>query len=267
MLLQRERQQPVRGRRGPVEVPGVHRMAERDYVADGLRRAVSLEEANLFLIQRVAFDTQVVDIGLFDFENQLLRFPYTIERGERIPDEPVPITDTARELIETRKPMVIDDAEAWAASRGRSLIIQGEAPKSLVFAPLISADRVFGRISLQNLDHGLWHGKLIDEVRHSQPKVYRQLQERPETVCPPDGEPLGAAFDRVKSTLEKLLKKHKTSPIAVVIPEPLFTLVRSLLEEAEVGDLWKAECEEGGWCVVDVDASADLTWRIPELAK
>ena len=99
------------------------------------------------------FDTQVVDIGLFDFDRQLLRFPYTIERGERIPDEPVPITDTARELIETRKPMVIDDAEAWAASRGRSLIIQGEAPKSLVFAPLISADRVFGRISLQNLDH------------------------------------------------------------------------------------------------------------------
>ena len=26
----------------------------------------------------------------------------------------------------------------------------------------------------QNLDHGLWHGKLVDEVRNSQPKVYRQ---------------------------------------------------------------------------------------------
>ena len=121
--------------------------------------------------------------------------------------------------------------------------------------------------TLQNLDHGLWHGKLIDEVRHSQPKVYRQLQEHPETVCPPDGEPLGAAFDRVKAALEKLLKKHKSAAIALVIPEPLFTLVRSLLEDAEVGDLWKAECEEGGWCAVDVDAGAALTWRIPELAK
>src|SRR4051812_34878815 len=29
---------------------------------------------------------------------------------------------------------------------------------------------------LQNVDHGLWHGKLIDEVRQTQPKLYRQGQ-------------------------------------------------------------------------------------------
>jgi broad specificity phosphatase PhoE len=120
---------------------------------------------------------------------------------------------------------------------------------------------------LQNLDHGLWHGKLIDEVRHSHPKVYRQLQEHPETVCPPEGEPLGVAFDRVKAALERLLKKHRTGIIALVVPEPLFALVRSLLEEAEVGDLWKAECEEGGWCSIDVESNVDLTWRGAELSK
>jgi len=120
---------------------------------------------------------------------------------------------------------------------------------------------------LQNLDHGLWHGKLIDEVRHSHPKVYRQLQEHPETVCPPEGEPLGVAFDRVKAALERLLKKHRAGIIALVVPEPLFALVRSLLEEAEVGDLWKAECEEGGWCSIEVAATADLTWRGAELSK
>ncbi len=39
--------------------------------------------------------------------------------------------------------------------------------------------------ALRNLDHGLWQGKLIDEVRRQQPKVYRQCQESPENVCPP----------------------------------------------------------------------------------
>jgi len=121
---------------------------------------------------------------------------------------------------------------------------------------------------LQNLDHGLWHGKLIDEVRHSQPKVYRQLQEHPETVCPPDGEPVGAAFDRVKASFEKLLKKHKSGVVAIVIPEPLLTLVRSLLGETEVGDLWKAECEEGGWHAIEVATPAELVWRgLPETSK
>jgi len=121
---------------------------------------------------------------------------------------------------------------------------------------------------LQNLDHGLWHGKLIDEVRHSQPKVYRQLQEHPETVCPPEGEPVGAAFDRVKTALERLLKKHKTGIVAIVIPEPLLTLVRSLLGETEVGDLWKAECEGGGWHAIEVAIPAELIWRgTPEVSK
>src|SRR5262245_38995032 len=50
---------------------------------------------------------------------------------------------------------------------------------------------------LHNLDHGLWHGKLIDEVRQTQPKVYRQWQENPELVCPPAGESLSAARKRV----------------------------------------------------------------------
>jgi len=121
--------------------------------------------------------------------------------------------------------------------------------------------------NLQNLDHGLWHGKLVDEVRHSHPKVYRQLQEHPETVCPPEGEPLGVAFDRVKAALERLLKKHRSGIIALVVPEPLYTLVRSLLEDVEVGDLWKAECEEGGWHAIDVAPTTDLTWRGAELTK
>jgi broad specificity phosphatase PhoE len=106
---------------------------------------------------------------------------------------------------------------------------------------------------LQNLDHGLWHGKLIDEVKHSQPKVYRQLQEHPETVCPPEGEPVGAAIERVRAALKKLLKKHKSGTIAVVVPEPIASLVRSVLEQCDVGDLWKAECECGGWQAIDIE--------------
>ena len=43
---------------------------------------------------------------------------------------------------------------------------------------------------LQNLDHGLWQGMLVSDVKTKQPKVYRQWQEQPETVCPPQGETL-----------------------------------------------------------------------------
>ena len=56
---------------------------------------------------------------------------------------------------------------------------------------------------LHNLDHGLWQGTLIEDVRRKQPKVYRQWQEQPETVCPPEGEMLPQAAQRVRTALSK----------------------------------------------------------------
>ncbi|MEX2175586.1 MAG: histidine phosphatase family protein [Pirellulaceae bacterium] len=109
---------------------------------------------------------------------------------------------------------------------------------------------------LQNLDHGLWHGKLVDEVKHGQPKVFRQLQDHPETVCPPEGEPVGAAMERVKLAMQRLLRKHKTGTVALVVPEPLASLVASTLGHSAVGDLWKVECQGGGWQAIE--AGCDL---------
>ncbi len=100
---------------------------------------------------------------------------------------------------------------------------------------------------LQNLDHGLWHGKLIDEVKQGQPKVFRQLQDHPQTVCPPEGEPVSDAINRVKTVVEKLQRKHKTGTVALVVPEPLASLVAAAVNHSEVGDLWKVECQGGGW--------------------
>ncbi|HEX5104519.1 MAG TPA: histidine phosphatase family protein [Pirellulaceae bacterium] len=107
---------------------------------------------------------------------------------------------------------------------------------------------------LENLDHGLWQGKRIDEVKTSQPKVFRQLQEHPETVCPPQGEPIGSAIERVREVLARLVRKHRGVTVALVVPEPLASLVRSLLCRCEMPDLWKAECEGGGWELIDISA-------------
>ena len=105
----------------------------------------------------------------------------------------------------------------------------------------------------QNVDHGLWHGKLVDELKQTQPRMYRQLQEHPETVCPPEGEPLGMAQARVKVAVDRLLRKHRSGTIALVLPEPLFSLVQHVLAPGELGDLWKAECQCGGWQLLDLE--------------
>jgi PAS domain S-box-containing protein len=101
------------------------------------------------------FDAQVVDIGMYDFAAGLIRYPYTIERGVRFPDEPTPIelSPTTGELLETKAPILVNDVPAAERERGESWpVLQGEPARSMLFAPLISGDEVRGRISLQNLD-------------------------------------------------------------------------------------------------------------------
>lgn len=106
---------------------------------------------------------------------------------------------------------------------------------------------------LENIDHGLWHGKLIEEFRQKQPKLYRQGQDNPESLCPPGGESLSSAKERVASLIAKLIKKHRHGVVALVAPEPLASMVRSVLEQNDLGDLWKSECDSGNWELIDVE--------------
>jgi len=94
---------------------------------------------------------------------------------------------------------------------------------------------------LHNLDQGLWQGMLISDVKIKQPKVYRQWQEHPETVCPPNGETLQEARERLQQTLVKMAKKHKSGTVALVVAEPLIRVLRNILRDDALGDLWCVE--------------------------
>ena len=104
---------------------------------------------------------------------------------------------------------------------------------------------------LQNLNMGLWQGKLIEDVRQNQKKVYKQWQERPETICPPEGETLAEAIDRVSPSLRKIVKKGDHAVVALVVPQPLCSLVRAVLTDECIGDLWAAERDCGSWELID----------------
>jgi probable phosphoglycerate mutase len=106
--------------------------------------------------------------------------------------------------------------------------------------------------NFQNLDHGLWQGMRVEEVKRKHPKVYRQWQEQPDSVCPPEGETLDAARTRVQGVLRKLLRKHREGTIGLVVPEPLARLVRCQLSHSEVGNLWTAGEEHGSFDVIAV---------------
>lgn len=107
--------------------------------------------------------------------------------------------------------------------------------------------------TLSNIDHGLWQGMLVEDVKRKQPKVFRQWQEQPATICPPEGEMLSGAQERVQAAVTKILKKHKQGAVALVVPEPLASVIQSYLSQGEIGDFWKHGDVCGKWDVLSIE--------------
>jgi broad specificity phosphatase PhoE len=99
----------------------------------------------------------------------------------------------------------------------------------------------------RNVNQGLWQGKLVDEVRRLQPRVYKQFHDNPVGICPPSGEMLDSALQRVESTLDKLVRRHRSGTIAMVIPEPMASVVRCHLLGCDFGDIWTSQLDAGTW--------------------
>jgi phosphoserine phosphatase len=111
--------------------------------------------------------------------------------------------------------------------------------------------------SLHNLDHGLWQGMLVTDVKTKQPKVYRQWQDQPETVCPPQGEPVHDAEERLQQAVAKLAKKYKSDVlVALVLPEPLASLLRHVLRHDDLGDLWTSRNGTAPWEIIEFAPAA-----------
>jgi probable phosphoglycerate mutase len=143
--------------------------------------------------------------------------------------------------------------------------LRGSGMEAVYHAPCASAQQTAEALAaalgikpkqldqMENLNHGLWEGMRVEEVKRKHPKVYRQWQDQPESVCPPEGETLDAARGRVQATLRKLLRKHREGTIGVIVPEPLARLVRCHLNHSELGNLWTAGEEHGRWEAIAVE--------------
>jgi GAF domain-containing protein/DNA-binding response OmpR family regulator/anti-sigma regulatory factor (Ser/Thr protein kinase) len=103
---------------------------------------------------RDIFDAQVVDIGLYDSQENLFYFPYNIERGVRFaPSGPIELVGFRKHVLDTRQYLLINENVAEMAQRyGNPLALRGEPAKSILYVPMIVGSEAKGVISLQNLD-------------------------------------------------------------------------------------------------------------------
>ena len=141
--------------------------------------------------------------------------------------------------------------------------VESFQPKVIYCAPCESAIQTANRLAqshlakvkiieaFRNVDHGLWHGKLIDELKLNHPKVYKLGKEAPAEICPPDGESFQNARERIEKVLRKVLKKSGGQLIAIVIPDPMAGIVQGVLSNEPLGDLWESETDNAKWGLIE----------------
>jgi broad specificity phosphatase PhoE len=81
--------------------------------------------------------------------------------------------------------------------------------------------------TLYNVNHGLWQGLKIADIRRKHPKVFKQWQESPDAICPPGGETLNEAVNRIRKALEKPLKRKGN--LAIVAADPLAAIISAVV--------------------------------------
>ncbi|MDB5352704.1 MAG: fructose-2,6-bisphosphatase [Planctomycetota bacterium] len=86
---------------------------------------------------------------------------------------------------------------------------------------------------LRNLDQGLWQGLQFEEIKRRNLKLFRQWQDDPRTICPPQGEAIEDAMDRIKAALKPLIRRHRDETIGLVAGEPLAQLISCYLRRDE----------------------------------
>ncbi len=93
----------------------------------------------------------------------------------------------------------------------------------------------------RNLDQGLWQGLQIDEIKRRNTRLFRQWIDDPATICPPQGETVERAMDRIKAAFRPLIRRHQDEAIGLVVGEPLARLVACYLRcepRVQLDDRW-----------------------------
>jgi probable phosphoglycerate mutase len=112
------------------------------------------------------------------------------------------------------------DAAAYIAARYQPAAIYSSPLQrcrdcAIVLADLLSMPLPQVRPQLNDIDYGLWQGRLATEVAQAEPQRYAQWQHAPAGFTFPQGESLAMVADRTRADLAAVAQRHGGQTIAV----------------------------------------------------
>jgi len=107
--------------------------------------------------------------------------------------------------------------------------------------------------NLVEISHGLWEGKLEEEIKQTWPEMLKNWHEKPESVTMPDGESIKQVSDRAISAWNLICKLQQENDTTLVVAHDAVnkTLICHVLG-LTYSDIWMIKQGNGGITVIDI---------------
>jgi phosphoserine phosphatase len=116
------------------------------------------------------------------------------------------------------------------------------------------------RIDLTEICHGLWEGKLEEEIESSFPGMLREWKSAPETVQMPEGENLQQVWDRAIACWEEIVKTYSEGDgprtVLVVAHDAINKVILCYLLGLQPANFWNIKQGNGAVSVIDYPKGA-----------
>ena len=136
-------------------------------------------------------------------------------------------------------------SEADAISKDLQLIEAALATDGIVVSRDREARRLFARAA-----------RTVGEIKHSQPRAYRQWTKSPVSVRPPEGETVQEAQDRLRAAAKAILKRQKNGAALLVLRPVALGLLKCWTEHVELAKLWQHVDMTFRWGCLEVDVES-----------
>ena len=107
--------------------------------------------------------------------------------------------------------------------------------------------------SLVEINHGLWEGKLEEEIEQIWPEMLRDWHEKPESVTMPEGESIKQVSDRAISAWNHICNSQQEKDTTLLVAHDAVnkTLLCHILG-LSYSDIWMIKQGNGGITVIDI---------------
>jgi broad specificity phosphatase PhoE len=112
------------------------------------------------------------------------------------------------------------------------------------------------------IDHGVWSGMLVEEVKEKFPEDFRMWLEEPHRVKFEGGESLQDVFKRVKDFLEFIREKHWGQTVAIVSHTvPIRAMLCALLN-IDLSKFWVFGCDNASYSLVHMEGKRNVIVKL-----